>query len=498
MADDPWYEDAWDWTKGAAGSAWDGYWGIWEGAGDWLGLTDPSGNLKGHMGPGGPYAQPFNFDEGAFDPQSDPGFQGVMGTAGEQFDDGSSQQGRADGRLMDRDYWQPPSAEAPDDFQFQGVHTTSHNAQVNDDFWRDTTGKIDGSRQGQQSAADMYDNAARGFGPSVAGDMQEQNASRAAAAFRNAGSHANQGYQNAATQAGLAYDDAVAQQQYETLRGGQEAARAMQRGNADAIQRQGSLFAQARGDNMAMALRNAQNNAALQTTESNAEAANIYGDAVRDASFQAAGAQRQASANEAQEIANLQATAERAAIEAARAQEMGDIEAARIASEEQQRAMEMLSNIYSDMRQGDLQERSGDLDFARFGLDLDNFAREGDWWNVSKAMEAHGMNTKTALAYAQMNGDWQTANNVLMADIYNDVANRGMQISQQGLEMMADLTVYYLDQGMELEMAKAAAYDSAMSRGANFDIGAMGGMIQGRGQNMEMAGGIFESLTGFF
>jgi hypothetical protein len=329
--------------------------------------------------------------------------------------------------------------------------------------------------------------------------MQRENAATAAAAFGQAGSVANQGYWQAGNQADLAYQDAVAQQQWQQQQAAQQAADNIRRGNIDAINRNATYVSSARGGNMGMALLNAQNNATASGVDANRRAGETQQQLMSEAGFQAAGAQRQAAAQQADRMSQLQGTAERAAIEAARALEAGDRHAAQIASEEQRWALEQLSALTTEIRQGDLGQQSSNVDYGQLGLQIDQMIQGGDIFNAKLALEAAGINaeqaylnnvvnTETAIELARMNGDWQSQHNILMSEVYGELAQIGVEMETVALARLSELVLFNLNSGMSLEEAKQAAYETSRQTGANFDVGAVGNANTGRGDTMGLVG----------
>lgn len=484
-----WYEDAWEAVSGTAEDVWD--WG-----GETLGLKDDSVDLTKNMGPDGPYAETYQgFDPNKFDPTKQPGYPQVndaltrMGTAG------SAMTGAAVSNLNVPT--QAPNTSLTGVVNAPTPVTAGTTSTIPANYEGSQVNSAQ-SRQVQIDALGMFGASAAGLGPSVAPGMMRENAAIAANAFGQAGSMANQGYRGAAIDANLGYGNALSQQQYQAQRAAQDAARATLDANRDAIRGQAALAASGRGGGMTASLLNAQNNAALQTAQANTTAARQYGDAIQDANFQAATGVRQASAQQQQQMMTLQATAERAGMEAARAREAGDARAAQAAAQEQQHAMDMIADLSNSIRAGDMEE-------SGLAAQVDAMVQSGDIANADRALKASGMNAEmafqagvisaeNALKIAQMNGDWQAANNVLMNDTQKFLAGLGVQLDMASMQGFMQMVQMGLESGMSLEMAKFEAFDNAKKNGINFDTGAGTVATGNREINKDMVAGVAKTF----
>lgn len=401
----------------------------------------------------------YGIDADAYDPRAQQGYSEFAGSVRNLYTPAAEQYSGAISNLENNQWGAPqmePRSISPlNGTQYQ-VNPYGERLGLDALYGLEGSGRnADISRTDQGQIAGQWQDWASGNMPSVGQQMQSENAVNAAAAFQTAGNVANQGYQMAAVDANQGYADALAQQQYATMQASRDAGRELTDANAANIQEQASLYA-GPGGRGPLALLNAQNNATTQSLGAIQSANRMYSDAADAASAQAAAGQRQISAQEQQQLIQLQATAERAGIEAARAQEAGDFRAAQIASQEQQNAMQQLTELQNTIREGDIAQQAADLDVAQFAQTMDQFIRDGNLANAEMAFEAYGINTDIAIQIAQMNGDWEAANQLLQADVQKFIAQQGFSMTVTQQQQFMQLVELNLSAGMSLEAAKQA------------------------------------------
>lgn len=400
--------------------------------------------------PGGAYTTPAPVTKSTYNPHNYSPFGDLQKQGANFANQGDDTTTRSIHGLETMDF-RPPMVQSRD------VNVDPHRADGGRGQIDDATKRFDDTRRYEASGVrNLLVNAATGNRSSVAPGMVRENAANADARFGQA-----------ANTAGQTYRDAAAEQAYLTREAGLQARDSIRRGTEDNLRAQASLAASARGNNIGLALRNAQNNAVLANIEGTREAGRVQGDANRQAAFQAGQAMSQASAQ--QSAAN---------IEANRALETANARAEQIAAQEEIQALSQLSDFQ-------LQQMGIDVDMVRaqtgagqLDLNTDTFGRDVAVGNADRDV---GVQTTNAANEVQMKQ--------LEARVGTDIANMGIEMSQMGMQYMSQTVMKYLDMGMAYEDAMRQAFNEAANRGVNLTGQAVNAGITTRGQDTQIMGG---------
>lgn len=331
------------------------------------------------------------------------------------------------------------------------------------------------SRGSQMDATELARLTAAGQGPSAAAGMANEGAARAAAAFMAAQNQAGQQYGMSANQAGLAYDQAALQSEF-----------ARRRAAEDSIRRQAALGASARGRNVGIGVRGAQNAAVEQMMRAD-----------QDAGFMRAQQQNQAAAQQA--AANLQTAgmSERAGIEAGRMGEEAAARAAQLRSQEQLAAMGLYMDASGQLRSTDLNQAALANQYAQTGLAADQFVTGVGMQNADRSFAADRYNQDTALRAAQLNQAAQLQNNQLNQAGQLALAQMGQQGQQYGINagMNAGLASTAGQTGYEQYFGNQ--YNAAAGRNLNQNLGQSAGNQAMLGAGISAAGTLGGAALGF-
>jgi hypothetical protein len=355
------------------------------------------------------------------------------------------------------------------------------------------------SRAAQGGAIDLVQQTAMGQGPSVAPDMIREagaaatadyafNANDALSAYNNTALNATNAYGNAAGDSALAYSDALAAQQFAAQQAAIQGGRATMRAGEDAVKRAAALTAGARGNNMAAAMLQGQNDAAMTMADANRTAGMTVSDAQMAASAQQAAAQRQAAANEAatgRQVAYNQAAANAttatqqgaANISVAEQQALADFRAGQVASGEMLDAQGRLVDATTAARAGDSQLVQDALGLGDLGMGIDQLLTGTAVGNADRDLAADTTSAGIASNEAITNAQLEADTNALNMGAAESAAALGSNEWLAGLGTAQDLGTMDFNAGMSLEDFAAQEREKALLRQMGFDSSTTGNRI---------------------